>query len=68
MKISFGKRVAKGANLYKYLTDSGWQVYDYAVFAPNRKSVTLMLEDGGAGDEDGVVNGVIVDPIGVRPG
>jgi len=65
VKIFFDKRVAKGAKLYKYLTSSGWQVYDNAVFAPNRKSVTLILEDGGTGDEDGVVNGVIVDPIGV---
>jgi hypothetical protein len=47
------------------MTDTGWQVYPNAVFAANRKSVTLILEDGGAGDEDGVVNGVIVDPSGV---
>jgi chitinase len=36
-----------------------------AVFAPNRKSVTLILEDGGMGDEDGIENGVIVDPSGI---
>jgi len=65
VKISFDKRVPADARLYKYLPDSGWQVYDNAVFAPNRKSVTLMLEDGGVGDEDGVVNGVIVDPSGI---
>jgi len=65
VKISFDKRVPNDAQLYKYLPDSGWQVYSNAVFAANRKSVTLMLEDGGAGDEDGVVNGVIVDPTGV---
>jgi len=65
VKISFDKQVPKDAQLYKYLPDSGWQVYSNAVFAANRKSVTLMLEDGGAGDEDGVVNGVIVDPTGV---
>jgi len=65
VKISFDKRVPNDAQLYKYLPDSGWQVYANAVFAANRKSVTLLLEDGGAGDEDGVVNGVIVDPTGV---
>ena len=65
VKISFDKQVPADARLYKYLTDSGWQVYDNAVFASDGKSVTLMLEDGGVGDEDGVVNGVIVDPAGV---
>ena len=65
VKISFDRQVPADAQLYKYLPDSGWQVYPQAVFAADRKSVTLMLTDGGAGDEDGVVNGVIVDPSGV---
>ena len=63
--LRFSERVSKDAQLYKYHTDTGWAVYENAVFAPNRKSVTLVLEDGGIGDEDGVVNGVIVDPSGV---
>ena len=29
------------------------------------KSMTLTLRDGGAGDADGVVNGIIIDPAGV---
>jgi mevalonate kinase len=33
--------------------------------AADGKSITLMLEDGGMGDEDGVQNGVIVDPSGI---
>jgi hypothetical protein len=65
VNIHFDRRVPQNAKLYKYMTDTGWQVYPNAVFAANRKSVTLILEDGGAGDEDGVVNGVIVDPSGV---
>jgi len=65
VKISFDKQVSKDAKTYKYLVTSGWQEYDNAVFASNRKSVIMILEDGGAGDEDGVVNGVIVDPTGV---
>ena len=63
--VSFSKRVPKDAKLYKYHTDSGWRVYEGAVFAANRKSVTYSLVDGGAGDEDGVVNEIIVDPVGV---
>ncbi len=65
VKIHFSKKVNKDAKLYKYMTDCGWVVYENAVFAPNRKSVTLILEDGGVGDEDGVENGVIVDPSGI---
>jgi hypothetical protein len=65
VKIHFGKKVPQDATLYKYMTDTGWQVYPNAVFSPDRKSVTLMLVDGGMGDEDGVENGVIVDPSGV---
>ena len=65
VKINFSTRVPKDAQLYKYITDTGWEVYGNAVFAPNRKSVTLILVDGGMGDEDGVENGVIVDPSGI---
>jgi chitinase len=65
VKISFSTRVPKDAQLYKYIADTGWEVYGNAFFAPNRKSVTLILEDGGMGDEDGVENGVIVDPSGI---
>ena len=65
VKIHFSSRVPKDAQLYKYITDDGWQVYENAVFAKNRKSVTLLLEDGGMGDEDGIENGVIVDPSGI---
>lgn len=63
--IYFSRQVAKNARLFKYAADSGWQAYEHAVFAKNRKSVTLTLVDGGIGDEDGVANGIIVDPSGI---
>jgi hypothetical protein len=65
VRIHFSTQVSRGARLYKDTPDKGWQVYDNAVFSANRKSVTLMLVDGGVGDEDGVENGVIVDPSGI---
>ena len=65
VKISFDRQVPNDAQLYKYTEENGWQVFSNAVFSANRRSVTLMLEDGGQGDEDGVVNGVIVDPSGI---
>ncbi len=46
---------------------SYWK-YDEGVFTQfagatfSGNNVTLTLTDGGAGDQDGVVNGVIVDP------
>jgi hypothetical protein len=63
--IHFDRQVPVDAMLYKYTADGGWQPYTNAVFASDRQSVTLMLEDGGMGDEDGVENGVIVDPSGI---
>jgi hypothetical protein len=56
-----------------YDAQSGWhkfdeatsKVSDYSNFATyNGNRVTLRLVDGGFGDQDGVVNGVIVDPSG----
>ena len=50
---------------YKYDLEEGWYAYPDAIFSNDRRSVTLMVEDGGPGDEDGVRNGVIVDPAGL---
>jgi hypothetical protein len=50
---------------YKYTAAGGWTNYSgYAEFNANRDQVTLTLTDGGEGDDDGIVNGVIVDPSG----
>ncbi|MFC1864183.1 choice-of-anchor U domain-containing protein, partial [Thermodesulfobacteriota bacterium] len=50
---------------YKYNILDGWFDYsDHAFFSEDRYSMTLELEDGGIGDGDGVVNGVILDPLG----
>ena len=63
--IHFSAQVPEDASLYKYTHDTGWYRYENAVFAPDHKSVTLTLVDGGDGDEDGVKNGVIIDPSGI---
>lgn len=42
-----------------------WMDYsEHAQFSPDRMSVGLEFVDGGFGDDDGVKNGVIVDPSG----
>ncbi len=51
---------------YKQDNVNGW--YDFTpsiTFSPNRKSLVFHLTDGGIGDADGFVNGVIVDPCGL---
>lgn len=63
--IHFSKTIEEGAKLYKYNTDTGWEEFPNAVFSSDRKSVTFDIEDGGWGDDDGVKNGVIVDPTGI---
>jgi hypothetical protein len=51
---------------YKYGSNEGWYDYsDHAVFNLDRTEVTLTLIDGGTGDDDGVANGMIVDPSGL---
>ncbi len=63
--VYFSDAAPAGSKWYKYAVDTGWQVYENAMFSDDGKSVTLILEDGGSGDEDGVANGVIVDPSGL---
>jgi hypothetical protein len=49
----------------KYDRINGWSDYsEHVIVSKNRRSVTLMFQDGGFGDADGVANGVIVDPSG----
>lgn len=67
IKIYFSEPV--GEHWYKYDLINGWREYsqDYpgnVVFSADKKSVLLTLVDGGAGDSDGVANGIIVDPSG----
>ncbi len=53
----------QGYGWYKYSPTMGWYDYsDHAVFNSTRDQVTVTLVDGGMGDDDGVANGMIVDP------
>ncbi|MFO7644454.1 MAG: fibronectin type III domain-containing protein [Desulfosarcina sp.] len=63
--VHYSKPVSRDAQVLKYDPDAGFVVFENAVFSRDRKSVTLIIEDGGPGDEDGVKNGVIVDPFTV---
>lgn len=69
MTLYFTAPVPDNAVWYKYNLEEGWVPYpdhDQKVrFSADRKSVTIHMEDGGEEDDDGVQNGVIVDPAGL---
>ena len=65
VKVYFSKKAGPNAKWFKYDSNEGWQSDETAVFSDDRKSVILTLVDGGFGDEDGVRNGIIVDPSGL---
>lgn len=59
--FTFPSALPAGAQYLKLdPTTQTWQAYAGASFAGN--VLTLTLTDGGAGDDDGSANGVIVDP------
>ena len=63
--IYFSEALPEGLTWYKYTPAKGWHSYaEHATIAADGKSVTLELQDGGFGDADGTVNGMIVDPSG----
>ncbi len=64
--LYFSETIPQNAVWYKLdAINAEWQDFSgYAQIGPDRRSVTLVLEDGGIGDADGTVNGIIVDPSG----
>jgi hypothetical protein len=63
--VFFSEPAPADALWYKYDINAGWRIYPDAVFSEDRTSVTFSIEDGGPGDDDGVRNGIIVDPSGL---
>jgi hypothetical protein len=67
IKIYFSEPVPADGRWYKYdPIEATWTDYSsQTFFSPDRRSLTLYLEDGGEGDTDGTVNGIIIEPSGV---
>ena len=49
----------------KYMNGSWIFGPDYANIDPNRLNCTIVVKDGGDGDDDGVADGMIYDPCGL---
>ena len=67
IKIYFSEPAPADGRWFKYdPIEATWTDYSsQTVFSSDRRSLTLYLEDGGEGDADGTLNGIIVDPSGV---
>jgi hypothetical protein len=65
--IYFSETIPAKAIWYKLdAINADWQDFsDYAEIDQDRRSLTVILEDGGGGDADGIANGIIVDPSGL---
>ena len=63
--VNLSTPAPQNAVWYKYNIENGWTPYPDVTFSGDRKSITIYLVDGGPGDDDGVQNGVIVDPSGL---
>jgi hypothetical protein len=65
IKVFFSEYMPEDAKWFKYDAVNGWDDYSANIaYSNDRKSVVVSLEDGGFGDADGTVNGIIVDPAG----
>ena len=60
--LTFPASIPAGARIFK-IDSGGFHEFPGSVI--NGNTVTLNLTDGGAGDADGVANGVIDDPVGL---
>ena len=65
--IYFSEAAPEGSKWYKYDPIEGsWYDYSaYSEFSEDRKSVYVLVKDGGIGDLDGIENGIIIDPAGI---
>jgi len=62
VKLTFPETIPAGSKVYQ-VTSAGYRELQDAEIRGT--TVTLALTDGGAGDRDGLPNGVIADPVGV---
>ncbi|HEY5764552.1 MAG TPA: Ig-like domain-containing protein, partial [Candidatus Deferrimicrobiaceae bacterium] len=60
--LTYPRPLGNESKVYKNDSEGFWELSGATI---NGKTVTLTVTDGGTGDQDGVRNGVISDPVGV---
>ena len=45
-----------------YTHEAGWHIHDNVLYQEKYRSILINWQDGGIGDADGVINGIIVSP------
>ncbi|MCX5814895.1 MAG: metallophosphoesterase [Proteobacteria bacterium] len=63
VSLAFPSGIPAGSRIYKVSDSSGF--YQFTNVTINGSTATLTVTDGGAGDNDGVADGNISDPVGV---
>jgi len=62
-RIQFPEALSSNVKWFKFM-DNQWYEYSNVAFNKQRTEATITLYDGGDGDDDGISNGIIVDPAG----
>ena len=66
MILYFPSPLEEGYTLFKYSPVRGWYDYSqYITFSADRSRAYAILRDGDVGDDDGMVDGIISDPLAV---
>jgi sugar lactone lactonase YvrE len=64
LELEFSEEAPEGGIYtgYVYAHEEGWHINPNIFYQEQFRSLTFELQDGGIGDADGVVNGIIVSP------
>jgi len=61
--MTFPQQLPSNIQYLKYQPARGW--FQIPITSLHNKTITIQITDGGLGDLDGLVNGIIVDPGGI---
>jgi hypothetical protein len=65
LTVYLSEPAPEGYDWYKYEPSGGWYVYADAVFAEDRRSIAVTIQDGSLGDFYDQPDALVVDPGGV---
>jgi hypothetical protein len=64
MEVFFSEEASTGGAEVDvvYSHEDGWHAHDNVLYQEQYRSLLINWQDGGIGDADGVINGIIVSP------